>query len=172
VESQVQQHAFLVGFVMGSVMIVSVCIGHLRNHTFGLGGSALTVGGVLLIALSVWTNATISVDAAGGFKAQFASLERQVESVKQVTEANSQQLHRVDQSVKQVSEVSETVTQELKKVGQAQNVNREQVSQLSVALERGHLVTPSAAERLRNDLRKAPSLDFQRLESLQQLRLQ
>src|SRR5262245_11533691 len=57
--------AFVVALVLGSLMLACVCYVYVRHQTFGMGGSALSGLGVLLVGMSVWRTVDVSFDEKG-----------------------------------------------------------------------------------------------------------
>lgn len=161
----IKSAALVVGLLLGSLMIIAVCAAHLKDRSFGTGGGVLTLGGVLLIGLSVWSQAEISISGEG-VEARFKSIEQKVNDVEQKNQSVTQRLEVVDQNVKQVNEVSQAATEELTKVAQTQNSNTQRVAQLTEALAAAKPVKPEIYQRLRDDLKSAPSVDISRLQRL------
>lgn len=69
------------GLVIGAVMLVIICIVHVRRERFGLGGAMLTVFGALLVGMSIWESAKFSFSPDGGFGAEVTRLQEQVEAL-------------------------------------------------------------------------------------------
>jgi hypothetical protein len=93
------------GLVIGALALISTCIVWMRKQVMGLGGTVLSLVGVVLMGLSIWKNVEISVDK-DGVEAKFRALEEQVgtvaaatrlatESVQKVAEARSADQARV-----------------------------------------------------------------------------
>ena len=53
--------AILVGLIVGSAVLGSVCYVWVRQQVFGMGGTVLSAFGTVLIGLSVWSNIQITI---------------------------------------------------------------------------------------------------------------
>ncbi|HET8933712.1 MAG TPA: hypothetical protein VFN67_09745 [Polyangiales bacterium] len=151
-------------------MIIAVCIVYIKDRTFGVGGGGLTAGGVLLVGLSVWSQASISISGTG-VEARFESIEQKVNAVEQKNASVSQRLEVVGENVKQVNEKSQAATEELAKVAQTQSSNTERVAQLTEALAAAKPIKPEVFQRLREDLKSTPKVDVSRLQRLSRVPL-
>lgn len=75
----------VIGMIIGSIMLLSVCWVYLRHHSFGFGGTVLTCFGVILIGLSIWKTVDVSVTKEG-IKAKFSLLQEKVENIREARE--------------------------------------------------------------------------------------
>ncbi|WP_321917448.1 MULTISPECIES: peptidoglycan-binding domain-containing protein [Paraburkholderia] len=57
--------AFLIGLVLGALMIVAVVYVYVKHRSFGLGGSCMSLLGVVLVGMSVWKSVDVSIDGKG-----------------------------------------------------------------------------------------------------------
>lgn len=137
----VQQVAFFVGIALGSIAVLSACVVWLRHQTFGAGGAGLSLVGVALVGLSLWTSISFSM-SEGGFEARFDRLEGQVSDVASATE---------------------TVTTEVQKIAEATETSRTQIVDLTQVLAERKLVAPEAASSIRAEAARAPRADAQEL---------
>src|SRR3989304_9691070 len=114
--------AFLVGMVFGAVAIAAVCWVWVRKQTFGTGGIALSIVGVILVGLSVWKSVEVSY-----------------------TNGNLVvRLQKLEQRLGQVAEASSAVTQEVQKLTDRANQTREEFLKLTRTLQaRGRLPPPT-----------------------------
>jgi hypothetical protein len=138
----VQTTAFSTGIVFGSVAIGSASYVWLRHRIFGFGGSMLSLVGIALLGLSIWSGIRIEISQAG-LQADFQRLAQQVDTV---VEAN------------------QVVTQEVKKVADIAQTGRQQFVELTKTLEAERAITPSKLEEIRRSVLAAPVVDTQRLE--------
>lgn len=83
---------FIVALALGCLMLVAVCWVYVTKQTFALGGSVLTVCGVVLVGMSVWRTIEISVSA----KNVSAKLEQVATQVTQVQEQTNAVQRRTD----------------------------------------------------------------------------
>jgi len=65
--------AFIVALVIGTAMLLSVCWVYIKNQSFGLGGSLLSMLAVILIGMSVWKEMQFSI-GKDGIKAHLAQV--------------------------------------------------------------------------------------------------
>ena len=92
----------VIGLFVGVMMITTVCAVFLRNQTFGVGGSALSMLGTILIGMSVWGNISVSVGADGGITAELTQIRQKVSEI-------STHNQKIDQSVSEIRvEVKQT----------------------------------------------------------------
>ena len=63
--------AFVLGLILGTVLLLAAVYNFVRHQTFGVGGSLLIVSGLMLIGLSVWTSVEFSVDLGGKVTARY-----------------------------------------------------------------------------------------------------
>lgn len=152
----IKNSVLAVGLFVGSLMILSVCLAYIRGRPFGMGGIVLTVGGVMLIGLSVFSRITLSVSDEG-FEARIQSIEHKVADV--------------DQNVKMVNEANQVVSEAIQDVAKTQRTNTDKVTQLTDALASRKALQPEVAEQVRTELRQAPQVDLQRLQKFQKLDL-
>lgn len=166
----IKNSVLTVGLLMGSLMILSVCFAYVRGRPFGTGGIVLTIGGVILIGLSVFSRISLSVSDEG-FEARIQSIEHKVGAVEEKNASVTERLKTVDQNVQLVNEANQVVSEELQTVAKTQRTNTDKVTQLSDVLAARKLVQPEVAEQLRTDFRKLPQVDMQRLQKFQKLNL-
>lgn len=102
--ASIPDFALLIGIVLGAIMLLGVIYVYVKNQSYGMGGTALTVFGTLLIGLSIWKTAEISISPDGGLQAKFEALEKRFITVKQETE---QQLNENDQQIQTLAAVNE-----------------------------------------------------------------
>lgn len=91
--------AFTVALVLGSLMLACVCYVYVRHQVFGIGGSALSGLGVVLIGMSVWK----TVDVAFDEKGVRAKLE-QVETVAKRAESTAVQAQNESKTNRKIAE--------------------------------------------------------------------
>jgi hypothetical protein len=84
-KNRITMAATILGLVLGSVMISTVCWTYAMHQQFGVGGAVLTVFGAILVGLSVWRTIDVSISPKGGVKAKFEQrFDRLEKSVQQV----------------------------------------------------------------------------------------
>lgn len=82
-QSSISDITLIIGIILGSAMLLGVIFVYVKNQTYGMGGTSLTVFGTLLIGLSIWKTAEISITPEGGLQAKFEAIERELMFVKQ-----------------------------------------------------------------------------------------
>ena len=87
--------ALILGLILGSLMLISVVFVFAKHQAFGMGGTLMTPFGVLLLGLSIWKTAEISVTPEGGLAAKFESLEQQVADINEEQKTTSEQVRQV-----------------------------------------------------------------------------
>ena len=86
-EAALRDAAIILGLIFGSAMLAVACLKYYKHGLFALGGSVLTVFGVLLLGLSIWTTVDIKVSPQGQIEARFEkTVEMAVEKVEQTTQ--------------------------------------------------------------------------------------
>ena len=77
--------ALITGNLIGLFMIGAVILVYVKHRKFGFGGSVLTIFATLLIGLSIWQTAEITISPQGGLEAKIES------KIKTIIEENPQQ---------------------------------------------------------------------------------
>lgn len=169
---ELTQVAFVVGMVFGALMIGSVCVVFVKRSIFGTGGGILSVLGVLLIGMSVWSTARFEVSPEG-LKVQVEQLREQVEGVQQKAEEisgdvqNAQaRTEEVAGDVEQVRTAAQMISHELADVAMSAQTSNQQVLLLSEALQERQAIDPRAAREIQEPLRRAPQIDVERIRRL------
>ena len=109
-----EQLVFGIGVALGAGALLTVYYVWVKRQTFGIGGSLLSVTGIVLVGLPLWSSINLSVSATG----LRAELERMQERVEEVAEASAI--------------VSETVVD----LAEMQDSSHRQFTQLTEVLER------------------------------------
>lgn len=169
---ELTQIALVVGMVFGAVMIGSVCIVFVKRSTFGMGGGTLSVLGVLLIGMSVWSTARIEVSPEG-LKFQVEQLRERVEDVQERAEQISGevqearvQTEEVATGVSEVKNAARTLAAELAEVAVTAQTSNQQVLRLSRSLQERQAIDPEVAREIEQSLRRAPQIDVERIRRL------
>ena len=136
--------AIAAGIVIGAVMILAVCVGYVKRSTFGTAGAVLSVLGVLLVGMSVWSRATIEV-TPDGLKVEVERLERQIAAVRERTQE---------------------VSRELVDIAANTETSREQILRLSEQLQATQTLDPGTAEQIQMMLHGAPVIEMGRIQAL------
>jgi septal ring factor EnvC (AmiA/AmiB activator) len=167
---ELTQIAFIVGMVFGAFMIGSVCVVYLKRSTFGMGGGTLSVLGVLLIGMSVWSTARIEVSPEGGLKLQVEKLQERLDDVEERAEEISGDVRntRVQTEVlagdvSQVKTAARAISEELADVAESARTGNQQVLRLSASLQQRQAIDPAAAQQIERSLRSAPQIDVDRI---------
>jgi len=143
----IQNWAFAIGLVLGSVAVLSVCFVWVRRQLFGMGGGALSLVGVILVGLSVWGKVKIEA-SEGGVKAEFEKVKAQVQ---QVAEANT------------------IVAEELEKAARNIDANRQQATQLTGVLRERQSISQLQFENIQRPTLQVPRVAIDRLERAKRL---
>ncbi len=154
----VKEMAFLVGLLLGCMVLVSVCWVWIRKQVLGVGGGVLSFFGVLLVGLSVWSGASVEV-SADGFRAEFERLEEQVTQVAQKSE-------KLSDEVKVVAETNKAISKEVRLAAENINVNRSQFLQLTNTLNEKRVLNPVQVRSLSEPITRLPNLDTRNLDVL------
>lgn len=173
---ELTQVAFVVGMVVGVAMVGTVCIAYVKRSTFGMGGGTLSVLGVLLIGMSVWSTARFEVSPEGGLKLELEKLREQVEHVEERAEEISgevrttrAQTEELAGDVSQVRNAARMLSEELAEVADTAQTSNRQVLRLSESLQERQVIDPREAREIQDSLRRAPQLDVERIRRLPDL---
>lgn len=166
---ELTQVALIVGMVFGALMIGSVCVVFVKQSTLGMGGGVLSVLGVLLIGMSVWSTARFEVSPEG-LKVQVDQLQDQVESVNEKTEKISGEVEGAQArtealagEVEQVRTTAQALSQDLANVALTAQTGNDQILRLSEALEERQALAPGVVREIQEPLKRVPELDVERL---------
>ena len=97
-EAKIVFTALILGLVFGSLMLCSLLFVYIKHKTFGLGGSVLTVFGVMLLGLSIWKTVEISITPKGEIEAKFEALEKRVEDVREIGNSTITKVDEIDKA--------------------------------------------------------------------------
>lgn len=169
---ELTQVALVVGMVFGALMIGSVCVVFVKRSSFGLGGGVLSVLGVLLIGMSVWSTARFEVSPEG-LKVQVEQLQERVEAVQERADELSGEVRttqvRAEElagEVEQVQTVARSISEDLADVALTAQTGNQQVLQLSEALARRQALDPQVMREIQEPLRRTPELDVERIRRI------
>lgn len=126
--------AYVIGLILGSLLLVVVAITWFRKQIFGFGGAGLSVIGLVLLGLSLWTSVNIRV---GGWETQ---------------------LNLVEQRLAQVEQTNVEMSNDLAEVATIANVTKSQFIDLTTALERPRVPT-DRLRALRSRVEETPRID-------------
>ena len=73
--------ALVLGMLFGSLMLIAVAWVYIKHQIFGLGGTTLTLFGVLFLGLSIFKTVKISVSPGGKIEAKFQAINTRVNAV-------------------------------------------------------------------------------------------
>lgn len=137
----------IIGLIMGSVTLLTACYVWLRKQVFGLGGGILSLVGVILIGLSLWSNVSIEV-SEGTIKAEFDRLERQMNDMAHANEA---------------------VTEEVGAMWRVVDTNKDQFIQLTQELQTRRTISQERLDEIREPVLTVPQVDVQKIDSAKAL---
>lgn len=112
-EAKIVYAALIFGIVFGSLMLSSVIYVYIKHKTFGLGGSILTVFGVMLLSLSIWKTVEISVTPKGGIEAKFKALSSRIEGIQEKTNSITGNLEK---RVEEIREMTKSTDAKVRKI--------------------------------------------------------
>ena len=116
----IENTVVLVGLAVGTAALGTACAVWYRKQQFGMGGATLSVVGVVLIGLSIWSGVTFSITADG--------LEVELDSL--------------EERLAQVAENSSVVSEEVVKLHEVVTRSRDQVAQSSARPSGGGVTAP------------------------------
>lgn len=148
---------FIVGLILGSLAMLSVCWVWVRKQVFGPGGGVLSFFGVLLAGLSLWSRASVEL-TPDGFRAEFERLQQEINQVVRKSE-------QISQEVAAVAEVNQLITREVEVVAENLAVNKTQFLELTRALNQRDVLHTDQIKRLAQPVETMPVVDLQKLES-------
>ena len=146
--NDLQDVASVVGLVLGSCLILAVCVVWLRKQTFGMGGSVMSLAGVTLAGLTVWSNVKFQVGPDGGVTASF---ERRVEELEK-------NVMEVSTSVETVAAASAESSRDIATLADTVTANRQQM----VALARDLASTRDIRPEVLAPIEQAPATQLDR----------
>ena len=138
---------FGVGLVLGSAMIGTVCMVYFKKQVMGFGGSVLTIFGVVLVGLSVWSTVQVRVSKEG----------LEVE------------LDKLAQRVGHVEETAIVVAEGLASVATNAETDRRQFNTLSRELAESEVLRPEAARVLEVQPDRIMRVDPERLREMSEV---
>jgi hypothetical protein len=133
-----ESYAVAAGIVAGAILVVSAAVVWFRKQVFGVGGSLLTVAGLLLLGMSIWSRAKVSV-GADGITAE------------------------VEQAVRQAADAGAAVAEETTKLAKDVELLRQELSRLAASVQATGKVSPEDADNVVATLKAAPSINPQSL---------
>jgi hypothetical protein len=134
---------YVIGLIIGSVAVLAVIFVYVKDRTFGTGGTALSLVGVILLGLSIWSDIQISVNKEG-VDARFETIERNIEMI-----ANT----------------SADLTKEVDKVANNVQKSNTQFLELTNTLNSRKVISPDQRNQLQSPIRTAVPLDRKVLRS-------
>ena len=134
---------YTVGLVFGGLAVFSVCYVFMKTRTFGFGGGVLSLVGVILIGLSLWSRVKIEVSKEG-LKGEFETLQ---------------------QNVVALAGASESLSEEVKTLAERAETTSDQLVALTRNLEAGQSLNMPDGRNIRRQLDAAPSSNISRIDS-------
>ncbi|WP_169567560.1 tetratricopeptide repeat protein [Sneathiella limimaris] len=105
----------IVGMLLGSGLLICVCIVYVKKHLFGVGGSVMSVVGTILVGIGIWSTIEISIAPDGKIEAtlnkKIASLQQEVQTA---NETNVNFRNQVINTISSVPNVSQNNIEKLK----------------------------------------------------------
>ena len=154
----INELVLIVGLILGSLAILSVCWVWLRKQVFGPGGSILSFFGVLLVGLSLWSRASVELTPEG-FRAEFERLQEEINQVVKKSE-------RISEEVNAVAEANHVITREVQVVAENLAVNKTQFLELARVLNQREVLHQDQIDRLSAPVKAMPAVDLKKLESV------
>ena len=165
----VQSAAFMAGIVFGSLAVISVTLVWVRHQIFGLGGSMLSVTGITLLGLSIWSGVSFEVSGSG-VRVDLERLQQQVQQLNETSMAMRTDVAEAETRLRQMAEVTDMVTGEMVRLAEADRLERRQLLALteSEALrDQPSLQIQPNWRQLRQELEEQPTADVERLQEIQ-----
>jgi len=88
----------LVGLAVGTAALGTACAVWYRKQEFGIGGSTLSIVGVVLIGLSIWTGVSFSI-TGDGLQVELDSLEERLALVAENSSVVSEEVVKLNDAV-------------------------------------------------------------------------
>jgi hypothetical protein len=126
-----QNWAYLVGLFVGVIVILSVVFVFVKSQTLNSGGIMLTLVGMILIGLSIWSN------------------------IKLEGEGFTIELNKIKSDVNRVATASTAVNEEVIRIAKDVNSNNQQVAELSKVISENN---PVLREQILKVTRQTPAL--------------
>jgi septal ring factor EnvC (AmiA/AmiB activator) len=123
----------------------------------GAGGGLLSFFGVLLVGLSIWSNASVEVSPEG-FRAEFERLEKEVNKVA----VRSQQ---VSEEVQAVTKANNAISREIKVVAENIDINKTQFLKLTNVLKQKQVLNVNQIKSINDPVKNAPVINKRVLDS-------
>ncbi len=137
---------YVVGMILGAFVLISVCVVWLRHQKLGGGGTGLSVIGIVLVGLSIWSSVKLQV---GDVRVELETLRARVQQVADAGAKISEETARVAESTAGNRDAILNLTQEL---GQRQMLAPEQMRSLHEILQRTPTVQPEVLRQISRDL--------------------
>ena len=135
--------AYVVGIVIGGAAVIISATVWLKKQKFGAGGATLSLVGLVLIGLPVWSSVKLTLPGGGGLDAQFRELRLRVEQVAGATQ-------QISQEVATLANISETT--------------RAAFGELTGALEAQQPLRPDHLQMMRARVLDSGAIDHVKLE--------
>jgi hypothetical protein len=139
----IQAVAFIAGIILGSIAVLSAVYVWVKDRTFGMGGGALSLAGIVLVGLSIWSSVRIKVNESG-LEADFNRLQSQVS---------------------EVTKTSLAVTDEVRKIAESTQANKDQFLKLTSALETRQVVRPEVLAAIEKPIESTPTADRKAIDA-------
>ena len=95
---ELENAVVLVGLIVGAAALGTACAVWYRKQEFGIGGATLSVVGVILIGLSIWSGVTFSI-TADGLQVELDSLEERLAQVAENSSVVSEEVVKLNDVV-------------------------------------------------------------------------
>lgn len=91
----------VLSLALGSLLLASVCWVYVRHQKLGVGGSALTFFGVVLVGMPVWSSVDFSA-GTGGISGRIERIESQVATAQETAETAREKVQDVDETLERI----------------------------------------------------------------------
>lgn len=133
-----EQWTYIVGLILGSLLVLAVVIVMLfKDRKIGMGEAFVAVIGVFLISLTIWARVKISFGPEG-WEAEFDRMQRQVETLRM---ANL------------------TLNDQVETMAAAAETERRQFVELTRVLQEQDVASPQSLEMIRGEILEGPVVD-------------
>ncbi len=141
----IEDLAFLVGIVIGSIQLLAVSWVWIQKQVLGMGGITMSFVGVALVGLALWSSIRIEA-SPDGFIAEFEQELRQLNnSVQQVEE----QVGEVDADLRNVISTNIAFSRDLEQLNTSLSNNSQLFVALTNELENNGAATAVPLQRIR-----------------------
>jgi hypothetical protein len=102
--------AFFLGMLCGTILLLSASVVYVKHRQFGLGGTAMTLAGVILLGMSVWKTIDVEINKEG-MKGKLIRFEQKLSELEKTNESLTHMIRdattKIDSNIKEVKSTQE-----------------------------------------------------------------